>query len=132
MRGRVEPSRGGVELQFGDFVLDADLTDAQKAEWWYDAAEVGAVQPGKVWRPWPVLPDTLRYSGIALVYLPVDVSLMGIDPSETIAVGDGANDLSMMGEAGISVAYHAKPTVRAQAKVAINQGGLDRLLEVLR
>ena len=59
-------------------------------------------------------------------------SLMGIDPSETIAVGDGANDLPMMGEAGISVAYHAKPTVRAQAKVAINQGGLDRLLEVLR
>ena len=33
---------------------------------------------------------------------------------------------------GLSVAYHAKPAVRAQAKVAINQGGLDRLLEVLR
>ncbi|MBF5006474.1 phosphoserine phosphatase SerB [Diaphorobacter caeni] len=59
-------------------------------------------------------------------------SLMGIDPSQTIAVGDGANDLPMMGEAGLSVAYHAKPTVRAQAKVAINQGGLDRLLEVVR
>lgn len=59
-------------------------------------------------------------------------SLMGISPSQTIAVGDGANDLPMMGAAGLSVAYHAKPTVRAQAKVAINQGGLDRLLEVLR
>lgn len=59
-------------------------------------------------------------------------SLMGIDPSQTIAVGDGANDLPMMGEAGLSVAYHAKPTVRAQAKVAINQGGLDRLLELVR
>ena len=34
-------------------------------------------------------------------------------------------------EAGVSVAYHAKPTVRRQAMVAINQGGLDRLLEVL-
>ncbi|QNP48338.1 phosphoserine phosphatase SerB [Diaphorobacter aerolatus] len=59
-------------------------------------------------------------------------SLMGIDAAQTIAVGDGANDLPMMGEAGLSVAYHAKPAVRAQAKVAINQGGLDRLLEVVR
>ena len=59
-------------------------------------------------------------------------SLMGISPQQAIAVGDGANDLPMMGAAGLSVAYHAKPAVRAQAKVAINQGGLDRLLEVLR
>ncbi|KAB2894291.1 MAG: phosphoserine phosphatase SerB [Burkholderiaceae bacterium] len=59
-------------------------------------------------------------------------SLMGIRPEQAIAVGDGANDLPMMGAAGLSVAYHAKPAVRSQAKVAINQGGLDRLLEVLR
>ena len=58
-------------------------------------------------------------------------SLMGISPKQAIAVGDGANDLPMMGVAGLSVAYHAKPTVRAQAHVAINQGGLDRLLEVV-
>ena len=50
-------------------------------------------------------------------------------PKQAIAVGDGANDLPMMGVAGLSVAYHAKPTVRAQAHVAINQGGLDRLLK---
>ena len=57
---------------------------------------------------------------------------LGIAPSQAIAMGDGANDLPMMGEAGLSVAYHAKPKVREQAMVAINQGGLDRLLEVLR
>jgi phosphoserine phosphatase len=59
-------------------------------------------------------------------------TLLGIAPAQCIAMGDGANDLPMMGVAGLSVAYHAKPAVRAQAKVAINQGGLDRLLEVLR
>ena len=57
---------------------------------------------------------------------------MGIQPSEAIAMGDGANDLLMMGEAGLSVAYHAKPKVREQAMVAINEGGLDRLLEVVK
>lgn len=55
-----------------------------------------------------------------------------ISPQHAIAVGDGANDLPMMSVVGLSVAYHAKPTVRAQAKVCINEGGLDRLLEVFR
>ena len=59
-------------------------------------------------------------------------ALLGIAPSQSIAMGDGANDLPMMGSAGLSVAYHAKPKVREQAMVAINEGGLDRLLEVLR
>ena len=56
---------------------------------------------------------------------------MGIAPAQSIAMGDGANDLPMMGAAGLSVAFYAKPAVRAKAMVAINEGGLDRLLEVL-
>jgi phosphoserine phosphatase len=55
---------------------------------------------------------------------------LGCSPRQAIAMGDGANDLPMMGEAGLSVAYHAKPKVREQAMVAIDDGGLDRLLEV--
>jgi len=55
---------------------------------------------------------------------------LGIEPQQAIAMGDGANDLPMMGEAGLSVAYHAKPKVREQAMVAINSGGLDRLLSL--
>jgi phosphoserine phosphatase len=59
-------------------------------------------------------------------------TLLGLQPSQCIAMGDGANDLPMMGVAGLSVAYHAKPKVREQAMVSIESGGLDRLLEVLR
>jgi len=55
---------------------------------------------------------------------------IGCTPAQAIAVGDGANDLDMMAEAGLSVAYHPKPKVRAAANVVIDQGGLDRLLEV--
>ena len=53
---------------------------------------------------------------------------MGITPQQAIAMGDGANDLPMMSVAGLAVAYHAKPKVRHAAHVAIDQGGLDRLL----
>ena len=56
---------------------------------------------------------------------------LGISTRQAIAMGDGANDLPMMGIAGLSVAYHAKPVVQSHAQIAINQGGLDRLLEVV-
>jgi phosphoserine phosphatase len=55
---------------------------------------------------------------------------LGLRHDQVIAIGDGANDLMMMAEAGLSVAYRAKPATRAQADVAINFGGLDALLSV--
>lgn len=54
---------------------------------------------------------------------------LGIKPSQVIAVGDGANDLLMMKEAGLSVAYHAKPTVQADALTSLNYAGLDAILD---
>lgn len=51
-----------------------------------------------------------------------------ISPQQTVAMGDGANDLVMMEAAGLGVAYHAKPVVRQQADIAIRYGGLDTLL----
>lgn len=55
----------------------------------------------------------------------------GIPHSQTVAMGDGANDLVMMNAAGLGVAYHAKPIVRQQAAAAIRFGGLDILLWML-
>lgn len=56
---------------------------------------------------------------------------LGIDPAQAIVMGDGANDLRMMGVAGLSVAFRAKPVVREQADVALNFSGLDGLLNIL-
>ena len=55
---------------------------------------------------------------------------LGLRKEQVIACGDGANDLMMMAQAGLSVAFHAKPATRAKADVAINFGGLDSLLNL--
>jgi phosphoserine phosphatase len=55
---------------------------------------------------------------------------LGIAREHVIAIGDGANDLPMMAEAGTSVAYHAKPVVKAKARYALDYAGLDGLLNL--
>ena len=54
-----------------------------------------------------------------------------VDIAQTIAVGDGANDLPMLSEAGLGIAFHAKPKVVANAKQSINTIGLDGVLYFL-
>jgi phosphoserine phosphatase len=53
---------------------------------------------------------------------------LGATREQLIAMGDGANDLPMLAEAGVSIAYHAKPVVRSQATFCFDQVGLDGLL----
>jgi phosphoserine phosphatase len=55
---------------------------------------------------------------------------LGLSPDETMAIGDGANDLDMITEAGLGVAYHAKPAVAAAAAARIDHGDLTALLYV--
>ena len=55
---------------------------------------------------------------------------LGISPQQAIVMGDGANDLKMMGISGMSVAFRAKPVVCAQADVALNFVGLDGVLSL--
>lgn len=56
---------------------------------------------------------------------------LGLSSAQTIAIGDGANDLKMMSAAGIGIAYHAKPIVQAQASYALNHIGLDGAINLL-
>ena len=83
----------------------------------------GALVP----RPWGEVVDGAEKKRVLLEV----AELLGVPPAQTIAVGDGANDLPMMGAAGLSIAFHAKPTVREQAMVSVTEGGLDRALAVL-
>jgi len=56
---------------------------------------------------------------------------LGLSEAETIAIGDGANDLKMMSVAGVGIAYHAKPLVQAQATYSLNHVGLDGVINLL-
>jgi phosphoserine phosphatase len=89
-----------------------------------DGRLTGAVLP----QPWGDIVDgeMKRQTLLALA------DLMGISPAQTIAVGDGANDLPMMRAAGFSIAFHAKPAVRAEATLAIDAGSLAQALDVLQ
>lgn len=64
-------------------------------------------------------------------YLQLIANEMGIDIAQTIAVGDGANDLQMLGLAGLGIAFHAKPKVKDNAQSSISSIGLDGVLYLL-
>lgn len=55
----------------------------------------------------------------------------GFTLAQTVAVGDGANDLKMLAKAGLGVAFRAKPLVRAQARQALSTAGLDGVLYLM-
>lgn len=78
-------------------------------------------------RPWGDIVDGAEKRRVLLEV----AELMGIDAAQTIAVGDGANDLPMMNAAGLSIAFHPKPAVREQAMISITAGGMDRAFELV-
>ncbi|CAM5787698.1 hypothetical protein ACFOHU_08145 [Ottowia pentelensis] len=81
--GKLDFEFGDLQLQFGDYVLDSALTPADKLEWWYAAADVGAVEAGKIWRPWPVDPASLRMNYVSYAYLPLDEEIIRM-PATTL------------------------------------------------
>lgn len=88
----------------------------------------GTLTGGLVAQPWGDICDGAEKRRMLLQ----TCEQLGIAPAQAIAVGDGSNDLPMMEAAGLSIAYHAKPAVRERAMLAINEGGMDDALAVLR
>ncbi len=95
----------------------------------YSQANVLGIQGGKL--TGKVVGDIVGAQAKADLLLKLSQQLE-ISPSQVISVGDGANDLLMMKEAGLSVAYHAKPAVQKQAATAISYGGLDSILHMIK
>ena len=94
----------------------------------YTASNVLEVKGGKL--TGALLGDILDAEGKAAKFREVMSSLRA-GKENTIAIGDGANDLKMMKEAGISVAFHAKPVVQAEATCALSWCGLDAVANLL-
>ncbi|SEP32675.1 phosphoserine phosphatase SerB [Nitrosovibrio sp. Nv6] len=93
----------------------------------YAAANTFEVANGKL--TGKVLGEIIGSSGKAEVLKKVREEL-GLKREQVIAIGDGANDLKMLEEAGVSIAYHAKPIVQENATYAINHVGLDGVLNL--
>lgn len=75
--GTIDYLQGIVQMLFGDKVLDSGLTSAEKAEWWYNTADIGV--DGKIFKPWPVDLSTMRYSIVAYSLLPLSAEILGLD-----------------------------------------------------
>jgi phosphoserine phosphatase len=104
--------------------LQLDFARANQLEIDAEGRLTGRLVP----RPWGEVVDGAEKRRVLLEV----AELMGIEPGQTIAVGDGANDLPMMGVAGLSIAFHPKPAVLQQAMLSITRGGMDRALGLLR
>ena len=79
-------------------------------------------------RPWGDIVDGAEKRRVVLEVC----ELMGISPQQAIAVGDGANDLPMMGAVGLSIAFHPKPAVLEKAMISVMTGGMERALALVR
>jgi phosphoserine phosphatase len=93
----------------------------------YAAANRFEVSDGKL--TGKVLGDIIGATGKGEVLKKVREEL-GLKREQVIAIGDGANDLKMMEEAGVSIAYHAKPVVQAKATYSLNHVGLDGVINL--
>lgn len=93
----------------------------------YSASNVIEIEDGRL--SGRVIGDIVDAEGKAAA-LRARRDALGIARSEVIAIGDGANDLAMMAEAGVSIAYRAKPVARSKADYALDHCGLDGVLNL--
>jgi phosphoserine phosphatase len=105
------------------------FTDKIKTKLGFDYAAANTLEIAEGKLTGKVLGEIIGAQGKADVLRRVCEEL-GLKRDQVIAIGDGANDLKMLAEAGISIAYHAKPIVQEQATYAINHVGLDGVINL--
>ncbi len=113
-------------LVSGGFIF---FTDKLKARLNLDYAEANTLEIANGKLTGKVLGNIVDAQGKANSLVRIRDQL-NLKAEQVIAIGDGANDLKMMSQAGVSIAYHAKPVVRAQASYALNFSGLDGVVNL--
>lgn len=78
MSGTVDYETGVVDVRFGQYVLDSSLSAAQKSQLWYDANDIE--EDGTIWVPAPVDPGTMKFNAVVYSSMPLDASILGLDP----------------------------------------------------
>lgn len=107
------------------------FTDRIKARLGFDFAAANVLEIEENRLTGKVVGEIIGRQGKAQVLNQIRDEL-GIKREQIIAIGDGANDLGMMTEAGVSIAYHAKPIVRDHATYAIDYVGLDGVINLFK
>ena len=107
------------------------FTDRIKAKLGFDFAAANVLEIEDNRLTGKVVGEIIGRQGKAQVLKQIRDEL-GIKREQIIAIGDGANDLDMMTEAGISIAYHAKPIVRDHATYSIDYVGLDGIINLFK
>ncbi|MEQ1815323.1 MAG: phosphoserine phosphatase SerB [Nitrosomonas sp.] len=107
------------------------FTDRIKARLGFDFAAANVLEIEENRLTGKVVGEIIGRQGKAQVLNQIRDEL-GIKREQIIAIGDGANDLGMMTEAGVSIAYHAKPIVRDHATYAIEYVGLDGVINLFK
>lgn len=107
------------------------FTDRIKVRLGFDFAAANVLEIEENRLTGKVVGDIIGRQGKAQVLNQIRDEL-GIKREQIIAIGDGANDLGMMTEAGVSIAYHAKPIVRDHATYAIEYVGLDGVINLFK
>lgn len=77
VEGTIDQTTGIVTVRFGELVLDSSLTTEEKNEWWYDPADI---EGGFIWKPTFVYPNTVKFNVVVLTFIPLDPTLLGLDP----------------------------------------------------